>query len=119
MVQWITHFENAQWRVESNATNAEADRFYTWEKSFVRVTWKIAGEIFCYINGEKYNFYNQGEQVVLEITDLVRAVAGGGGTIEIRDYDNEYLYDLEYVSIAGQRVDKSNESYLPFQILFI
>ena len=116
MVQWITHFENAQWKVESNSTYAEAKKFYTWEKSFVRVTWKVAGEIFCYINGEKYTFYNEGEQVVLEVTDLVRAFVGGGGTISIRDYDNEYLYDLEYVSIAGQRVDKSNESFLPFQI---
>ena len=116
MVQWITHFENAQWKVESNATIAEAKKFYTWEKSFVRVTWKVAGEIFCYINGEKYTFYNQGEQVVLEITDLIRAFVGGGGTISITDYDNEYIYDLEYENVAGQRVDKSNESYLPFQI---
>ena len=116
MVQWITHFENFQWKVESNATIAEAKKFYTWEKSFVRVTWKVAGEIFCYINGEKYTFYNEGEQVVLEVTDLVRAFAGGGGTISIRDYDNEYIYDLEYENVAGQRVDKSNESFLPAQI---
>ena len=116
MVQWITHFENFQWKVESNSTISEAKKFYTWEKSFVRVTWKVAGEIFCYINGEKYTFYNEGEQVVLEVTDLVRAFAGGGGTISIRDYDNEYIYDLEYENIAGQRVDKSNESFLPFQI---
>ena len=54
MVQWITHFENAQWKVESNAlptTDPDKyyDRFYSWHKSFVRVTWKVAGEIFCYI----------------------------------------------------------------------
>lgn len=117
MVQWITHFENAQWRVESNATNARIDKFYTWEKSFVRVTCKVSAlGIFCYINGEKYNFYHQNEQVILEITDLVRAGVDWVGTIEIRDYDNEYLYDLDYESFAGQRVDKSNESFLPFQI---
>ena len=120
MVQWITHFENAQWKVEHNgfqfpdiAINAF---FYRWEKSFVRVTWKLGGDIFCYINGEKYNFYSDGEQVILEITDKVRANAGGGGTISIRDYNDDYLYDLEYENIEGQRIDKSNESYLPFQI---
>ena len=116
MVQWITHYDSPSWKIESNAVPAEANKFYTWEKSFIRVTWKLGGEIFCYINGEKYTFYNEGEQVVLEITDLIRAFAGGGGTISIRDYDNEYIYDLEYENIAGQRVDKSNESFLPFQI---
>lgn len=118
MVQWITHFESPQWRVESNATAAESKRFYAWEKSFVRVTWKLVGEVFCYINGEKYNFYNQNEQVVLEITDLIRAIVGGGGTITIRDYNNDYLYELEYESIAGERPSKSNVSSLPHTIPF-
>lgn len=115
-MQWITHFEDAQWKIESNATIAEANRFYAWEKSFVRITLKVAGESVCYINGEKYAFYNEGEQVILEITDLIRAFVGGGGTISIRDFNNDYIYDLEYVSIAGQRVEKSNESFLPFHI---
>lgn len=118
MVQWITHFENPQWKVESNATNADPDRFYAWEKSFVRVTWKLVGEVFCYINGEKYDFYKQNEQVVLEITDLIRAIVGGGGTISIRDYNDDYLYDLDYESIAGERPSKSNVSSLPHAIPF-
>ena len=118
MVQWITHFENPQWKVESNALQSgDLDNyFYRWEKSFVRVTWKLVGEVFCYINGEKYNFYNQGEQAILEITDIVRSVAGGA--VDISDYNNDTLDYLEWYAIAGERPSKSNVSSLPQSIPF-
>ena len=118
MIQWITHFENAQWKVESNAVQSgDLDNyFYRWEKAFVRVTWKVAGEIFCYIDGEKYNFYNQGEQVILEITDTVRSM--DSGAVDISDYDNEGLVYLEWYAIAGERPSKSNVTSLPSNIPF-
>lgn len=119
MVQWITHFENAQWKVEHNgfqfpdiAINAF---FYRWEKSFVRVTWKVAGEIFCYINGEKYNLYNQNEQVVLELTDIVRAVTGD--FVIINDYDNEPITFIEWVAKSGERPTSDKITNLPNEII--
>ena len=118
MVQWITHFENAQWKVEHNgfqfteiAINAF---FYRWEKAFVRVTWKVAGEIFCYINGEKYTFYNQGEQVVLELTDLVRAITGD--FVVINDYDNDPITFIEWVARSGERPTSDKITDMPSQI---
>lgn len=118
MVQWITHFENAQWKVEHNgfqfqeiAINAF---FYRWEKSFVRVTWKVAGEIFCYINGEKYNFYNQNEQIILELTDIVRAITGD--FVVINDYDNDPITFIEWVAKNGERPTASKITDMPSQI---
>ena len=125
MVQWITHFENFQWKVESNAlptTDPDKyyDRFYSWHKSFVRVTWKVAGEIFCYINGEKYNFYNQNEQVVLEISDIVRAslvgVSRGVGEVWVNDYDNEVLCLIEWEALNGERPNIANLYGWPSEI---
>ena len=126
----MTHFENAQWKVESNAlptTDPDKyyDRFYSWEKSFVRVTWKVAGEIFCYINGEKYNFYNQNEQVVLEISDIVRAsvaraslfgVNKGTGEVWVNDYDNEVLCLIEWEALNGERPNVANLYGWPSEI---
>ena len=130
MVQWMTHFENAQWKVESNAlptTDPDKyyDRFYSWHKSFVRVTWKVAGEIFCYINGEKYNFYNIGEQVVLELSDIVRAsvaraslfgVNKGTGEVWVNDYDNEVLCLIEWEALNGERPNVANLYGWPSEI---
>lgn len=118
MIQWITHFENFQWKVEHNgfqfpdiAINAF---FYRWEKSFVRVTWKVAGEIFCYINGEKYTFYNQGEQVILELTDLVRAITGD--FVIINDYDNDPITFIEWVAKSGERPTADKITDMPSQV---
>lgn len=125
MVQWITHFENPQWKVESNAlptTDPDKyyDRFYSWHKSFIRVTWKVAGEIFCYINGEKYNFYNHNEQVVLELTDIVRSSlvgrSRGNGEVWVNDYDNEVLCFIEWEAINGERPTTENLYRWPSEI---
>lgn len=114
MVQWTTHFENAQWKVESNAVVSDVNRFFTWEKSFIRVTWKVAGEIFCYINGEKYNFYRQNEQVILEITDNVRSMFEG--EVRITDYNDDLLYNVRWERRRGQRAVSSNVAFLPREI---
>lgn len=118
MVQWITHFETTHWRVESNAVvSGDLDNFfYRWEKAFIRVTWKLGGDISCYINGDKYNLYNESDQIILEITDQIRAI--DYGAVDITDYDNDPLWYFEWYSIAGMRPKPNNVDHLPATIPF-
>ena len=113
-MKWITHFENPQWRVESNAVNAANDIFYTWEKALIKVTWKIGGGIIFYINGEKYEVFSAGEFVILEITDQTRAF--NSGSVLIEDYEDRQIAVINWVSRKGERPTESNIDRLPSEI---
>lgn len=118
MVQWITHFEDSNWKVEHNgfqfpdiAINAF---FYRWEKALIRVTCKATAGDECYINGESYKFYNDFESIVLELTDIVRAVTGG--FINVNDYSDLPITFIEWVAKAGERPTASKITDMPSQI---
>lgn len=116
-MKWTTHENGDYWKIESNATTAENEEFYRWEKSFVRVTCKdVVNQSAITINDVRYEFFTNDEQIIVEITDLIRAYSGGSITFT---QDNDLLvYELEWVSIDGERPTASNTDLLPHEIPF-
>lgn len=118
MVQWITHFEDSNWKVEHNgfqfpdiAINAF---FYRWEKALIRVTCKTSAGDECYINGDNYKFYTDFESIVLELTDIIRAITGD--FVVINDYNDNPITFIEWVAKSGERPTKSKITDMPLQI---
>jgi len=119
-MKWIEAFSNSYWKIEVSGTvytQSDSEEFYEWEKSFVKITcldYVNQGEIL--VAGESYTFYSYNEFVILEITDNVRSNVGGGGLIEFYLPPDTYLYELEWVNIAGERPTAENFESLPQSI---
>lgn len=116
-MNWTTHEDGAYWKIESNATIGENKEFYRWEKSFVRVTCKdVVNQAAITINDVRYEFFVDDEQIIIEITDLIRTYSGGSITFV---QDNALsVYELEWVAKDGERPTANNTDILPYEIPF-
>lgn len=111
-MKWVTHYDGTDWKVESNGILTEEALFYRWEKSFVKITMKTLGAKNIDFENEDYQFFNQNDEVIIEVSDLVRAYAGGtfellGGSIGI-----------DWIAVKGERLTEFNKIKIPSFILF-
>lgn len=114
-MKWTTHENGDYWKIESNLYDSVYNYGYTWEKSFVRVTCKdVINQSAITINDVRYEFFTNDEQIIVEITDLIRAYPTGTITFV---QDNELtVYELNYYSKKGQKPTAQNYSKLPAEI---
>ena len=116
-MKWLTHYEDSNWKIEVTATQDEGfDWFYyQWEKSFIRLTAKAVSTVDTLIvNDEEYKFYSNGETSIIEITDQVRSYTSG--IVNFINLSNEYVYELEWVQINGEKFTADNFEELPAEI---
>ena len=98
-MNWITQYNETNWKIESNAMYYIYYYFYKWEKSFVKITMKTAGEKTIAVNGESYTLYSANEYIIVEVTDYVRAYASATMTI----ISGAYNYSFDFTSVNGDR----------------
>ena len=96
---WTQHVNNTDWKIDSNAYYYINYSFYRWEKSFIKITMKTAGEKTISVNGENYTLYSVNEYIIIEITDYVRLVSSGTMTFIAGVYNNSF----NFVSVNGNR----------------
>lgn len=114
-MNWTTHENGDYWKIESNLYNLVYNYGYTWEKSFVRVTCKdVVNQSALTINDVRYEFFVDDEQIIVEITDLIRAYPTG--TITFVQDNKLTVYELDYISLTGQKPTAQNYSKLPAEI---
>ena len=115
---WVTNFDSAFWKIETTGVSVEGYNFWTWEKSFIRITCKdvSAHSVLTVISFDEqdYEFFVDGEKTVIEITDIVRAYSGG--TIEFFNQIPSLVYEMDWVSVPGERMTQSNREELPEEI---
>ena len=109
---WTIAFENDYWKIESNLYNYIYNYGYRWEKNFIRLMCKdTVNQSYLKVNGVEYDFFSDGEQSLIEITDDVRS--NDTGSFEFEDISNEVIYTLDYISIDGERPTSDNLTLLP------
>lgn len=107
-MNWYNYYSDANFLIDSsNSDNTKANR---WNKNFVRVTCLDVSAInYIYINGEKYDFYFDGDKVIYEYTDVVRAVATGHIIFET----TVQIFDMFWGAVSGELFTPANEEFLP------
>lgn len=113
-MNWTTHFTNSYWKIESNAIGTNKT-FYDWGKAFIKVTClDVSTQYVLNVAGVDYTFYLDDEELIVEITDLIRAYTGG--EIDFIDETPTTIYTLEWTSIKGEIPTDLNFETLPFEI---
>lgn len=115
---WVNEFENDYWKIESTLYNFIYNYGYRWEKSFIRLTCKsLVDRSELKVNGVQYDFFSDGEQSLIEITDDVRS--NDTGSFEFEHIADGLIYTLEYIALNGQQPTSDNLTLLPKFIPFI
>lgn len=126
-MNWITHYNGTNWKIETNAAyyvSAYSTYYYfRFDKSFLKITMKTAGEKTIVIDNESYTFYSANEYILVEITDSIRSLFDGritftsGSFSETMDWvpilgasSEEFLHDLP------KEIPFNPSSTLPFWI---
>lgn len=120
-MNWILHTNsNANWKIESNGLPDYDDGTdngilaYRWEKTFVRIIMKTAGQKTITVDNVDYILFDANEVVIVEITDFVRSFASGS----IIFGSESFSYTLNFTAIAGERQTENNKYRLPFEICY-
>jgi len=122
-MNWITHFDDDNFKVESSAIDELLDFsvFYTWGRSMIRVTFKnVTSCSEIDVNGTKYKAYINDETIIVEITDYVRFLGNGSNdAIVFRTVPgNDLIYQLPFITVYGERPTFINTEKLPSEIPF-
>ena len=123
-MNWYTKIDDTDWKIEMNGLTDTI--FASLDKSFYRITMKTAGEKTIEIDGYDYTFYNAYEQILYEVTDLVRADTTGFTTDFI---SGAFSQSYSCLSIKGSKstefehqlpleISYDNSSVLPFWMQF-
>lgn len=119
-MNWNIDYENNFWKIEiSNNSTIEGNiYFFTWGKSFIRMTCKdVVNSEALTVDGVRYKFYSNDEISIIEITDLIRAFAGG--TITFVNDAALTVHELVWLRIVGEEPTIQNIDLLPAEIPFI
>jgi len=120
-MNWILHTNSdANWKIESNGLpdyDAGTDNgilAYRWEKTFIRITMKTAGQKTITVDNVDYILFDANEVVIIEITDFVRSFASGS----IIFGSGSFSYTLNFTAIKGERQTENNKYRLPSEIVY-
>ena len=111
---------DANWKIESNGLPDYDDGTdngilaYRWEKTFVRITMKTAGQKTITVDNVDYILFDTNEVVIVEITDFVRSFASGSIIFE----SGSFSYTLNFTAIKGERQTANNKYRLPNEIVY-
>ena len=120
-MNWILHTNSdANWKIESNGlpdydnSTDNGILAYRWEKTFVRITMKTAGQKTITVDNVDYILFDANEVVIVEITDFVRSFASGSIIFE----SGSFSYTLNFTAIKGERQTENNKYRLPNEIVY-
>ena len=120
-MNWLTHSDSdANWKIESNGlpdydnSTDNGILAYRWEKTFVRITMKTAGQKTITVDNVDYILFDANEVVIVEITDFVRSFASGSIIFE----SGSFSYTLNFTAIKGERQTENNKYRLPLEIVY-
>lgn len=120
-MNWMLHTNSdANWKIESNGLPDYDDGTdngilaYRWEKTFVRITMKTAGQKTITVDNVDYILFDTNEVVIVEITDFVRSFASGSIIFE----SGSFSYTLNFTAIKGERQTANNKYRLPNEIVY-
>lgn len=94
--------------------------FYRYENSFIKIKFlDYVNQGEFWVNGERYEGFADGEEIIIEISNLVRSVSGGDLTVEnTPDGSGAINVLIEFNSIAGEPLSGTNFQDLPEVIPF-
>lgn len=113
---WVNWATSADWEIYANMYTSVEVYFFKWDKSFVKIVSVTNTTKTIQVNGENYTVYSAGEELIIEVTDFVRASAiGVQQNIQIK-YLTSY-YSINFFAIKGARGNEFKPK-LPAEIPF-
>ena len=92
--------------------------FYRWEKSFLKIKFlDYLNEGAFWVNGEKYEGFADNDDVIIEVSNVIRSVSSGVFTISnTSDGSGTINVSMDFNSIEGVAVTTENADGLMFEI---
>lgn len=113
---WINWANSADWNIYANVYIFLDNYFFKWDKSFVKIVSVTNTTKTIQVNDQNYTVYSAGEELIIEVTDFVRASAiGMQQYIEINYLTFDYT--INFFAINGARGNEFKPK-LPAEIPF-
>lgn len=115
-MNWNLLTQTNDLRIEFTGIVNVDNYFYKWEKNFIKITMLSAGTKRIVVNGTDYDLYLQGEYIIIEITDQVRATEIGYNASFDINYST-FVYTVSGIVIVGSS-NPEFKTKLPKEIPF-
>ena len=117
---WYNVYSDAYLEVTTNGFTymSSVYNFYRWEKSFLKVKFiDYINEGAFWVNGEKYEGFADNDDVIIEVSNVIRSVSSGVFTISnTSDGSGTINVSMDFNSIEGVAVTTENADGLMFEI---